>query len=216
MFGDAFGGSGYGGFGGGAGSAGAGGHQHHRQHHHHHPGAGGRGRRAGGAAKAKTIRERDLPLTLPEISSGGSKTVKVGQRNFEVKFDKGVATGHKITTFQKDGHIFVVKPVEHPYLQREGANLIYTANVTLIEALQGRAVVEVKTLEGRSIRVPVRKNIISPDVSVPIAEAGLPKLKKNGRPSDKRGDLIIRFNVKFPKRLRQETVDKMIKALQEN
>jgi len=72
----------------------------------------------------------------------------------------GWKNGTKIT-FEREGDerpgvipadiVFILNTKPHPRFERDGDDLIYTANITLEEALTG-AEVEVQTLDGRLIR----------------------------------------------------------------
>ena len=75
---------------------------------------------------------------------------------------------------------------------REGSNLVYSADITLSQSLN-RCYLTVPTIGGRTVY------IACPEVIHPKYER---KVSGEGMPSpgnlSKRGDLIIRFNIKFP------------------
>jgi DnaJ-class molecular chaperone len=84
---------------------------------------------------------------------------------------------------------------EHPRFKREADNLVYTANITLKEALTGTTV-EVLTLDNRTLRVSVTE-LVSPGYVKLVRGEGMPLQKS----PDQKGDLYIKFNVVFPRTL---------------
>ena len=113
--------------------------------------------------------------------------------------------GTKIT-FPKEGDrkpsvvpadvIFIVKDKKHSQFTRDSNNnIIYAAKISLRDALAGGHV-EVPTLDGRKLRLRLN-SIVNPDSTERIHGEGLP-LPKN--PS-KRGDLIVKYDIRFPDEL---------------
>ncbi|CAI0416893.1 unnamed protein product [Linum tenue] len=70
--------------------------------------------------------------------------------------------------------------------------------VTMAEALGGTTA-SIDTLDGRTLSVPVT-DIVSPGYELVVAREGMPIAKEPGN----RGDLIIKFEVKFPTKLTME------------
>ncbi|CAI0444714.1 unnamed protein product [Linum tenue] len=70
--------------------------------------------------------------------------------------------------------------------------------VTLAEALGGTTA-SIDTLDGRTLSVPVT-DIISPGFELVVPREGMPIAKEPGN----RGDLRIKFEVKFPTKLTTE------------
>ena len=66
--------------------------------------------------------------------------------------------------------------------RRHGNDLIYTAKISLKQALRAEPVT-VETLDGRLIRVPVDQ-IISPQSIIRIENEGMPILRSEGDPLD--------------------------------
>jgi DnaJ-class molecular chaperone len=86
--------------------------------------------------------------------------------------------------------------------RRKGNDLIYTSRVTLQEALKAEPAI-VHTLDGRLIKVPV-DHVITPKTVIKIDGEGMPIINVPGAdPLDapKRGDLYLRFDIRFPKKL---------------
>ena len=93
--------------------------------------------------------------------------------------------------------VFVVDEKAHEFYQREGHDLICTQKITLAEALTDFSL-EVTTLDGRQLVVALNE-VITPGFEKVIKGEGMP-VKENGR----KGNLKIRFEIKFPSKLTQE------------
>lgn len=89
--------------------------------------------------------------------------------------------------------IFVVKEIPHDRFKREGNDLIMNQEVSLANSLMGVAV-DVKTLDGRNLKIPVN-DTISPDYIKKVGDEGMPIYKSK---SNTRGDLLIKFKTVFP------------------
>jgi len=92
--------------------------------------------------------------------------------------------------------VFVLTEIPHKSLTREGGNLVYTASISLSDALTECAI-GVETLDGRKLSLPCPE-VVSPGYEKVIVGEGMPK--KGGE----RGDLIIRFKILFPNFLSAE------------
>ncbi|GJM94469.1 hypothetical protein PR202_ga11114 [Eleusine coracana subsp. coracana] len=91
--------------------------------------------------------------------------------------------------------VFIVDEREHPKFKRDGNDLIYTHKISLVEALTGCAV-QLTTLDGRNLTIPV-KSVVSPTHEEVVQGEGMPITKE---PS-KKGNLRIKFQIKFPSNL---------------
>uniref|UniRef100_A0AAV2IR95 J domain-containing protein n=1 Tax=Knipowitschia caucasica TaxID=637954 RepID=A0AAV2IR95_KNICA len=160
----------------------------------------------------------ELPVTLEEVLQGCTKHVKITRKRLNpdgcslrsedkvlnVVVKKGWRAGTKIT-FPREGDetqnkgpadvTFVLKDEEHPQYRREGANIVYTAKITLKEALCG-CTINVPTLDSRMMPLPC-SDIIKPGATRRLRGEGLPLPKS---PSQK-GDLVVEFQVLFPDRI---------------
>ncbi|XP_023223641.1 dnaJ homolog subfamily B member 4-like [Centruroides sculpturatus] len=135
------------------------------------------------------------------------KTIKREEKILTVAIKPGYKAGTKIT-FKREGDqtpnnipadiVFIVQDKPHPLFKREGSNLIYTANVTLREALCG-ASVDVSLLSGEKISFKLPN--VQPGTTRLIRGKGLP------HPMDlrRRGDLIVKFDIIFPDKLSDDT-----------
>ncbi|XP_029358178.1 dnaJ homolog subfamily B member 1b [Echeneis naucrates] len=173
---------------------------------------------------------RDLPVTLEEVLSGCIKKMKISRKRLnpdgqtvrtedkilEVQIKKGWKEGTKIT-FPKEGDetprnipadvVFVLKDKQHPVFKRNGSDIIYTAKISLRDALCG-CIVNAPTLEGRTVTVSTT-DIVHPGMKRRVSGEGLPYHKR----PDRRGDLIVDYEVKFPERLSQSARDTIAQVL---
>lgn len=166
--------------------------------------------------------ERELPVSLEEILSGCTKKMKITRRVTQpdghmFKEDKiltinvkpGWKSGTKIT-FNQEGDqspnalaadvIFIIKDKPHPYFKRDGSDIKYVAKISLKEALTGSSVVRVPTLDGDPVTLAIR-DIVKPTTQKRLTGRGLP----NPKEPNKRGDLIIQFDIQFPTTLPEGT-----------
>ena len=108
---------------------------------------------------------------------------------------------------------------------REGDNLYYHVNLSLIEALESKNST-IKTLDGRSILVTPNE-MISPQTKIVIAGEGMPAnqsgnlvvdLNEQLKPLEtrKRGDLIVKFNIQFPTKILNHHRENILQALHAN
>ncbi|SBT72743.1 40 kDa heat shock protein, putative [Plasmodium ovale] len=164
--------------------------------------------------------EVSLLLSLEELYNGCKKKLKITRKRFNgtqsYDDDKLVTIDVKpgwndgtTLTFNGEGDqsspllepgdlIFKVKTKEHDRFIRDGSNLIYKCNVPLDKALTGFHFV-VKSLDNREINIRV-DDIVTPNSRRMIPKEGMPSSKNPG----KKGDLIIDFDVVFPKSLSSE------------
>ncbi|XP_028999501.1 dnaJ homolog subfamily B member 1b [Betta splendens] len=166
----------------------------------------------------------DLRVTLEEVLSGCTKKMKISRKRLnpdgrttrteekilEVNIKKGWKEGTKIT-FPKEGDetptnipadvVFVLKDKPHHVFKRDGSDIIYKAKISLRDALCG-CTVNAPTLDGRSVTVSTT-DIVQPGMKRRISGEGLPYPKR----PDRRGDLIVEYEVRFPERLSQNARD---------
>lgn len=172
----------------------------------------------------------DLQVTLEEVLAGGTKKMKISRKRLnpdgrtirredkilEVQIKKGWKEGTKIT-FPKEGDetptnipadvVFVLKDKPHPVFRRDGSDIIYPAKISLRDALCG-STVSAPTLEGRTLSVSTT-DVVQPGTKRRISGEGLPYPKR----PERRGDLIVEYEVRFPERLSQSARDTIAQVL---
>jgi DnaJ family protein B protein 4 len=176
------------------------------------PGAGSPFGRAASAAPIK----RQLAVSLEELFSGVTKRVKVtrqrGGKPEEKVLEIVVKPGWKVgtaVTFEKEGDetpggpppadlVFVIAEKPHALFAREGNNLVYKAKLPLADALCG-CTLSVPTLDGRTLSVAVA-DVVAPGATKTVKGEGMPV----SRTPAVRGDLVVKFDVAFPRSLSEE------------
>lgn len=172
----------------------------------------------------------DLQVTLEEVLAGCTKKMKISRKRLnpdgrtirredkilEVQIKKGWKEGTKIT-FPKEGDetptnipadvVFVLKDKPHTVFRRDGSDIIYPARVSLRDALCG-STVSAPTLEGRTLSVSTT-DVVQPGSKRRISGEGLPYPKR----PERRGDLIVEYEVRFPERLSQSARDTIAQVL---
>jgi len=147
----------------------------------------------------------------------GKKKMK-SESVIEVHIDKGMRDGQKIT-FAGQGDqepgvpagdiIIVLDEQQNPIFTRKGHNLMMILKLELVEALCGCAKV-IETLDNRQLVFHLLPGeVIKHDDVRVIHGEGMPHYKN---PFEK-GDLIIHFEVNFPKQLSQQSRDGLSKIL---
>lgn len=152
-----------------------------------------------------------LSCTLEELYCGAQKLVNVKTNNLAgeeeektvmVDVKPGSTDGstflYKTLGNQDRGKepgdvLFTIFQAPHALFRVSGTNLHYTANITLAEAM-GNCYLDIPTLDGRGVSVEYGEVIAPNDVKV-VAGEGMP----NGNGGF--GELVIHFNVIFPKHL---------------
>lgn len=91
--------------------------------------------------------------------------------------------------------VFIIDEKPHSVFTREGNDLVLTQKVTLAEALTGYTA-HITTLDGRRLTIPIN-TVIHPDYEEVVPKEGMPLPKDPSR----RGNLRIKFKIRFPTRL---------------
>ncbi|CAL9168002.1 unnamed protein product [Musa hybrid cultivar] len=91
--------------------------------------------------------------------------------------------------------VFIIDEKPHDVYKRDGSDLIVHQEISLVNALAGTTI-NLTTLDGRDLAINV-SNVVYPGHQLIITEEGMPIAKEPG----KKGNLIIKFDVKFPSRL---------------
>jgi ribonuclease P protein component len=174
---------------------------------------GGRG--LSGSVGQKRAMHADLTVSLEELYKGAVKRLRIkrttrtakreAEKILEVNVTPGWKAGTKITfagegdeignTGQYQDVIFVIREKKHPLFARDGSNLILKSDVPLKDALCGFTM-EVPTLDSRVLRIKVDEVLTGGSTKI-VKNEGMPISRQPGQ----RGDLIITFDVIFPKTL---------------
>ncbi|RGB28991.1 dnaJ-like protein subfamily B member 13-like protein [Rhizophagus diaphanus] len=186
-----------------------------------------RGQESGGALEVK----HTLPLTLEEIYKGTTKKLKVTRKlidsatNKVVPTDKileinvrpGMKAGSKFR-FPKSGDelpngetqdiVVVLEEKPHPVFKRDGDDLRITLTLTLLEALAGFKKT-IQTLDGRRLAIS-DTSVIKPGQEQRFSNEGMPT-----KDPQRKGDLLVKYDVKFPIRLTENHKNTLKSALQD-
>lgn len=171
-----------------------------------------------GAKKQDPPIERELVLSLEEVFHGCVKKMKISRRVMNedghtssirdkiltITVKRGWKPGTRIT-FPQEGDqgpnnipadiVFIVKDKQHSRFRREGTNLIHVAKIPLGKALIGTTI-EVHTLDDRILHIPIN-DIVRPGYKKVVPREGMPVTSD----PEEKGDLIIEFDIEFPKSL---------------
>jgi len=187
-----------------------------------------RGGMSSRASKPKSY-EIQLQLSLEEIYSGCSKRLKVTRTRWkggspfkeekvvQIDVKPGWKDGTRVT-FNGEGDeekpqsvpgdiVFIVKTKPHNKFTRDGHHLCYRQTITLLQALTG-FIVPITTLDGRRIEVK-QEEIVHPTRRKIVSNEGMPISKHEGQ----KGDMIIEFDIEFPKTLNSEQKSKLKEIL---
>eukprot|EP00922_Rhytidocystis_sp_ex-Travisia-forbesii_P061025 GHVS01090504.1.p1 GENE.GHVS01090504.1~~GHVS01090504.1.p1 ORF type:complete len:345 (+),score=39.97 GHVS01090504.1:267-1301(+) len=159
----------------------------------------------------------DLNVTLEEIFTGTCKKLKITRKRFtggsprkeerilEVTVKPGWKDGTRIKYAgegdqespggQAGDIVFIIKGKSHARFTRDGNHLIYKASVPLVKALTG-ATITIMTLDNRKLQVKM-EDVVTHTSRKIIPGEGMPITK---RPTEK-GDMIIEFDIVFPRKL---------------
>jgi DnaJ family protein A protein 2 len=98
---------------------------------------------------------------------------------------------------------------KHKDFIRNGADLTYKIQISLLEALTGLKFV-VKHLDGRNILIKTKPNeILQPNKLKTVKEIGMPFFQA----PYKYGNMYFEFDIAFPEKLTKEEVEKVTKIL---
>jgi DnaJ family protein B protein 4 len=162
--------------------------------------------------------ERFFSCTLEEIYKGHTKKLRLTRSIYnengqgrqesqiiEIPVEAGCHAGTQILC-KEAGDIYPGQPAgdviftleekPHSFYKREGDNLVYTAKITLVQALTG-VKINLPTLDGNNIEVLIRDVVIKPGYSKVFPGRGMPIPERPGS----YGDLIIKFDIQWPERI---------------
>ncbi|MED6174785.1 hypothetical protein PIB30_072276 [Stylosanthes scabra] len=160
--------------------------------------------------------EKTLQCSLEDLYKGTTKKMKISrdvtdasgpttvEEILTIEIKPGWKKGTKITFPEKGNEqrglipadlVFIIDEKPHRVFKRDGNDLVFTQKVPLVDALTGYTV-HLTTLDDRNLTIPIN-SIISPTYEEVVKGEGMPIPKE---PS-KKGNLRIKFNIKFPSRL---------------
>uniref|UniRef100_A0A803QJK6 J domain-containing protein n=1 Tax=Cannabis sativa TaxID=3483 RepID=A0A803QJK6_CANSA len=180
-------------------------------------GGGGGGSMNHGAPRKASPIENRLPCSLEDLYKGTTKRMKISRDIVDVSgktmkveeiltidVKPGWKKGTKITFPEKGNEqpnivpadlVFIIDEKPHSVFTRDGNDLIVTQKISLAEALTGYTV-HLTTLDGRNLTIPIN-NVIHPTYEEVVPREGMPIPKD----PTKKGNLRIKFNIRFPPRL---------------
>ncbi|KAF9931454.1 hypothetical protein BGZ67_005292 [Mortierella alpina] len=172
---------------------------------------------------------RPLAVSLEDLAKGVTKRLKVvrkvqdgsgrsSEKILTVEVKPGWKAGTKIR-FPNEGDElasgaiqdieFVIEEKPHPQFTRRGDDLIVELELSLMESLTGFSKT-VKTLDGKTLPVSASgTRVIQPGQEEKFPGEGMPISKKPGQ----RGDLIVKFKVRFPEQLTPSQKEGLRKVL---
>ncbi|XP_006643975.1 dnaJ homolog subfamily B member 1-like [Oryza brachyantha] len=161
--------------------------------------------------------ENKLPVSLADLYKGVTKKMKISREIIDasgrvsqqeeiltIDVKPGWKKGTRVTFTEKGNQapnmtpadiVFIIEEKPHDIFTREGNDLVITEKISLVEALTGYTA-RIITLDARSLSVPIN-SVIHPSYEEVVPGEGMPIPKD---PS-KKGNLKIKFNIKFPSRL---------------
>jgi DnaJ family protein B protein 4 len=169
--------------------------------------------------KTATV-ERTFSCTLEELYTGKTKHLKITRTVYnergegtpeskiiEITVPPGASAGMEfllpdagdLFPGKKAGDVlFVLEEKQHSYYTRDGNDLIYTAKITLAQALTG-VKITLPLLSGESVEVIVR-DVIQPGFVKVLSGKGMPVPKHPGQ----YGDLKVKFEIQWPSKIENE------------
>ncbi|KAL6754140.1 molecular chaperone [Haematococcus lacustris] len=178
---------------------------------------------ASGPRKAKPL-EHTLACSLEELYSGCTRKLKISRQTnngtssevLEVNVKPGWKKGTKITFpnmgdeqpgMQPADVVFVLDEKPHPRFKRNGNDLEFTAPLSMSDALCGTTV-RLQHLDGSMVEVTL-SDVTTPSSIKIVRGKGMPVSKEQGS----FGNLVVKFDVKFPRSLTQEQRQQIRAAL---
>ena len=160
------------------------------------------------------------------------KTARAQRQEMDVEVKPGFSEHTTLTYTQKgheaEGHkpsniVISFKQAAHPFLKRKDNDIIYTQTVTLEQALLSEPV-RIKALDGRNIIATIDEIITPQTVKIvegegmPIADSPTSDALRSltGAGSLPKGNLFIRFDIQFPKKISNQHKQALIEILRKN
>lgn len=167
----------------------------------------------------------DLTCSLEDLYNGATRKMKVKRtsstirREAEAVLEVNVKPGWKActkVTFPGEGDevgdsgqaqdvVFVIREKGHPVYTREGSNLLHHRKIPLVDALTGFKFDMPHLEAGKTLRISVN-DMVSPTYTKVVKGKGMPSSKD---PSV-RGDLVVTFDIVYPRAISQVAKDQLI------
>lgn len=132
--------------------------------------------------------------------------------------DKGIPDGHRYTFKGESDEIPDVEAGDviveilidkHKKFTRKGGDLVYHADITLVEALSGFEMI-IEHLDKRKIHIKTKPgDIIKPGDLKTVKECGMPFFNSPYR----FGNLYIQFNIVFPEKVSEDQKNQLAKVI---
>ncbi|CAN7100555.1 dnaJ homolog subfamily B member 1 [Brassica rapa] len=173
--------------------------------------------------------ENPLPCSLEDLCKGAKKKMRLSRNVYDasgkmrvveeilpIEIKPGWKKGTKLTFPEKGNEepgiipadiIFVVEEKPHPVFKRDGNDLVFSQEITLLEALTGKSI-DLITLDGRTLMIPLT-DIINPDHEIVVPNEGMSISKEPGR----KGNLRLKLNVRYPLKLTAEQKSELKRVL---
>merc|ERR1712048_1020358 len=171
-----------------------------------------------------------MGISLEEINTGCEKKMKISRKVFKedgqmmteekdlkISVKPGWKSGTKVTFSQEGDRVpgkipadiaFIIRDKPHPIFSRDGSNILYTYKIPLRDAICG-STIQVPTLDGKKVGINCAGEVIKPTTTKRLQGYGLPLPKEPQR----RGDLIVNFEVLFPDQLSTSSKQTIYDAL---
>lgn len=189
-------------------------------------GSGGFPDRSGAYKRQDPAVIYDLQVSLEEILKGVTKKMKITRKVLNpdgrttrsedkvlsVDVRPGWKAGTKVTFPRESDQsannipadvVFVIKDRPHPVFKRDGSDIKYKAKIGLREALVGTTL-NIPVLDGKMVTLKLT-DVVKPNTVRRIQGEGLPFPKQ----PNKRGDLIVEFDIQFPESLPRNIRDRI-------
>ncbi|KAF9606266.1 hypothetical protein IFM89_024087 [Coptis chinensis] len=186
----------------------------------------------GDALRKAPIMENRLPCSLEDLYFGTTKKMRISrtvadmygkpgteEEILTIDVKPGWKKGTKITFPEKGNRehgvvpgdlVFVIDEKPHGVYRRDGNDLVMNQRISLVHALTGQTL-NLTSLDGRNVTIPIT-SVVQPGFEMVIPGEGMPISKEPG----KKGNLRIKFDIKFPSRLTAEQKSSLIKVLGES
>ncbi len=149
---------------------------------------------------------RDITVSLEELAEGGEKKIKLTDKRqdgssfsrvFTIPLRPGWKAGTKITfpcpEYQQGGEIqFIIREKPHPYLIRDGDNLIWNWNITWAQSQKNLKVTLKVPGQQEDLVITTKDEILYDGNNIRYVGKGMP-IKGNLL---HRGDLIVKIAIK--------------------